>query len=93
MIHAVTVLQDGPLLHLQRDDVLLIDDKTGEVELYRKMDQSYAYILPILLSQGAAMSTLSAAALETIVAGLPVRGRVRSSPEPQADRRRLKLEA
>jgi hypothetical protein len=93
MIHAVTIHEDVPLLHLRKDDVLLIDDEGIVVELYRPMDWSYAGIIPALLEQGVATSSLSADAVALVASGHRGPGPDGSSLVPRSglDRRRLHL--
>lgn len=96
MIHTVVMLKNGPLLGLKKGDVLLIDEQNG-VELYRKMDYSYATILPTLVAEGAAETSLSVDDLAAVVSGLPVPARDAPAPERRGPDRRgrgyLKLEA
>jgi len=92
VIHTVTMHKDGTLLHLKKGDVLLIDDEAQTVELYRTLDNSYAYILPTLIQEGVATSSLSVYDLAAVVSGLPVQAG--DSPSPvNPPHRRLKLEA
>lgn len=93
MIHAVTIHEDIPLLHLCKDDVVLIDEDGLVVELYRPLDPSYASVVSTLVAQGVASSSLSADELVYVASGLPVRGpdSVSLVPRSGVDRRRLHL--
>jgi hypothetical protein len=67
MIHAVSITEDLPLLHLAKGDVILVElDAHDPVVLYRPLPANYAAILPILIDQGAATSSLTRDALASL---------------------------
>jgi hypothetical protein len=92
MIHAVSIVEDLPLLHLCKGDVVLVElDAHDPVVVYRPLPINYAAILPVLVEQGVATTSLSPDALaslaslsEPIVAASLV-------PRSGADRRQTSL--
>lgn len=96
MIYAFPVLEDLPLFHLQKDDIILVEPGDPEpVGVYRPLPRCYAAILSTLVAKGAVSSSLTYDDLVS-VAGLsqPAPG-VALVPRSGVDRRRehLKLMA
>ena len=67
MIHTFPILEDLPLLHLQKGDVILVEPGDGApVGLYRPLPSNYATILPLLIGHGAVSTNLSDDDLECV---------------------------
>lgn len=95
MSYTITILEDGPLLHLLRGDVIVIDPEAPQpVMLCRPLPINYAAIVPVLIDQGAAESTLSVAEISAL-ANLFALPSQPSQQRPAGARgvRRLRLEA
>lgn len=61
-IHAVSIVEDVLPLHLAKGDVILVDLEAHDpVVLYRPLPINYATLLPTLLEQGVATSSLTVA--------------------------------
>lgn len=88
---SASIIEDLPLFHLQRDDVILVEpDAKFPVSLYRVLPSGYATVLPVLVEQGVAVSSLSGAALAACVGALPeiLGGSANPLPRARGDRRR-----
>lgn len=67
MVHVVPVVEDAPLLHLHKGDVLLVDlDAPDQVMLYRPLPLTYATLIPALVAAGVVTSTLTGDSLASL---------------------------
>lgn len=96
MIHAFPVLEDLPLFHLKKDDIILVEPGDPEpVGVYRPLPRCYASILGTLIEQGAVSSSLTYDDLASVARLSPPVPGAALVPRSGVDRRRehLKLMA
>lgn len=64
MVHTFPVLEDAPLLHLRKGDVLVIEPGADHPVLrYSVLPETFAAILPMLIEQGVLSTSLTSAAV------------------------------
>lgn len=93
MIHAVSITEDIPLLRLAKGDVILVElDAHDPVVLYRPIPITYATILPVLVEQGVATTSLSSDALASLASLVEPVTAASLVPRSGSDRRRSRLQ-
>lgn len=89
MIHTFRIIHDEPELHLATGDMLLVELQAHEpVVRYSSLPLNFLAILPLLVAQGIATTTLSDDALEALASGTePLATVACLAPRGEPDRR------